>query len=785
MSARSAHVGRPAAFGRSLFLSAIAGVMFTAFPRPAGAEEPPNGRQVRMAILRAVDYFKRERQAAGTWPDYARQGGVTALVCYALLQAGVAPDDEAVAQGLASIQRVPNEATYVVALKAMAFAAADPQRYREDLQACTDWLVQTQHATGAWGYGLVPESEMAGASPARGLRKVQNETQLRRAYERADASNTQFAILGLAEAERAGAHVPIEVWRRADRHLRVTQLPGGGWGYVYRDPDPNEAYGSMTAAALASLYLCAERLAPQESADDAGQRSAAIEQGLQWIAQHYSLDANPNRGAAWYYFWLYSLERAGVTSGRRTFGPHDWFREGTALLVKGQRADGSWSNHLYQDTLALLFLAKGFKPLLVQRLEWQGAWRRDPRDLEHLVRFLETRVGGQAVAWQTLSPESPIEDWLAAPILHITGRGPLRMLAASVPKLREYVEQGGLILFDAEGADAAFTESVRRLLPDLFPGAAFEPLPANHPICRAVYPVPPAGIETLRVGCRASVILAPQGLADAWAAADSARPNNALRLGENLAVYATGNEALPDRLAEATVLEMPAEETPPPNVLRIGQIQHDGDWQPRPLALPRLLENLPREFGVSVWNRPVPIRLTEADPGRFPVLYLVGHYTFTFSDKERAALKDYLDRGGFLWAEACCGRDAFDKAFRSLMADLFPDPGPNGAGAPGLEELPADHPIYSGQVGTKINRVAYSPAVKAESPNLDSAFAKASADGRPVLLGLKRNGHLVVVYSPYGIGAGLDGIRTYGARALEPDDAKRLATNILLYGLSN
>ena len=720
-----------------------------------------------MAILRAVDRFKRDRKTDGTWPDYARQGGVTALACYALLQAGVAPDDEAVAQGLATLHRVPNEATYVVALKAMAFAAADPKRYREDLQACVDWLVEIQHATGAWGYGLVPESEMAGAVLARGLRKVQNETQLRRAYERADASNTQFAILGLAEAERAGAHVPIEVWRRADRHLRVTQLPGGGWGYVYRDPDPNEAYGSMTAAALASLYLCAERLAPQESADDAGQRSAAIEQGLQWIAEHYSLDENPNRGAAWYYFWLYSLERAGVTSGRRTFGPHDWFREGAALLVKGQRADGSWSNHLYQDTLALLFLAKGFKPLLVQRLEWQGAWRRDPRDLEHLVRFLETRVGGQAVAWQTLSPESPIEDWLAAPILHVTGRGPLRMLAASVPKLREYVEQGGLILFDAEGADAAFTESVRQLLPDLFPGAAFEPLPANHPVYRAVYPVPPAGLETLRVGCRASVILAPQGLADAWAAADPARPNDALRLGENLAVYATGNEALPDRLAEATVLEMPAEEAPPPNVLRIGQIQHDGDWQPRPLALPKLLENLPREFGVSVWSRPVPIRLTEADPGRFPVLYLVGHYTFTLSDKERAALKDYLDRGGFLWAEACCGRDAFDKAFRSLVADLFPD-------SP-LEELPADHPIYSGQVGTKIDRVAYSPAAKADAPNLD----------RPVLLGLKRNGHLVVVYSPYGIGAGLDGIRTYGARALEPDDAKRLATNILLYGLSN
>jgi len=342
------------------------------------------------------------------------------------------------------------------------------------------------------------------------------------------------------------------------------------------------------------------------------------------------------------------------------------------------------------------------------------------------------------------------------------------MPAASALKLREYVEQGGLILFDAEGADAAFTESVRQLLPSLFPGATFEPLPANHPVYSAVYPVPPAGLETLRVGCRASVLLVPQGLADAWAAADPARPNDALRLGENLAVYVTGNDPLPDRLAEATVHQMPAEETPPPNVLRIGQIQHDGDWQPRPLALPRLLENLPREFGVSVWSRPVPIRLTEAESGRFPVLYLVGHYTFTFSDKERAALKDYLDRGGFLWAEACCGRDAFDKAFRSLVADLFPD-------SPGLEDLPADHPIYSGRVGTKIDRVAYSPAVKAESPNLD----------RPVLLGLKRGGHTVVIYSPYGISVGLDGIRTYGARALEPDDAKHLATNIPLYGLSN
>jgi len=762
---------RPVKRGRALLLSAIAGALFTAFPLAAPAAEESTGRQVRMAILRAVEHLKRSRKTDGTWPDYAREGGVTALICYALVQAGVAPDDEAVAAGLETLRKTPNEATYVVALKAMAFSAANPVRFREEIQASADWLAQTQQATGGWGYGLVPEAERAGAAMARGWRRVQDEAQLQSIYQRTDASNTQFAVLGLAEAQRAGAHVPADVWRKADRHFRATQLPGGGWGYIYQKPDPNEAYGSMTAAAVASLFLCAERLAPQETSETRAERSRIIEQGIEWIAQRYSLRENPGRGAAWYYFWLYSLERAGVTSGQRTFGTHDWFREGTAVLVSGQKADGSWSSgHLYEDALGLLFLAKGYKPLLVQRLEWPGAWRRDPRDLEHLVAFLGTRVGGPGapgVAWRTLAPQSPIEDWLAAPILHVTGRGALEMLAADLPKVRQYVEQGGLILFDPEGGDKAFADSARRLAGDLWPGATMEPLPSNHPIYAAMHSVPAAGLESLRLGCRAAVLLAPNGLADGWAAGDPDRPNDALRLGENLAVYATGNNALPDRLAEARLLQMPADEPPPRGALRIGQVQHNGDWQPRPFALPALLEQLPKAQGVSVWSRPVPIRLAEADLGEFPVLYMVGHYSFTLAPEEREALKAYLDRGGFLFAEACCGREAFDQAFRALMADLFPD-------SP-LEELPADHPIYSGTVGTKIDRVAYAPAVQAESPGLD----------RPALFGLKRDGHTVVIYSPYGIGVGLDGLRTWGARCLEPDDAKRLATNILLYALSN
>ena len=746
---------------RTLLLSAIAAAAVSAFPARIGAEEAPAGPQVRAAILRAVEAMRRAQRPDGTWPDYAQPGGVTALVTYALLQAGVSPDEKGVAAALEQLRRTPNQSTYVVSLKTLAFASADPKKYGQDLQSSADWLVQMQSATGAWGYGKPPAfAEASAGRPEAGAK----DADWRRLYERPDASNTQFAILALSEAERAGAKTPPEVWKKADRHFRATQLPGGGWGYVYHDPDPEEAYGSMTAAAVASLYLCGDRLARQEAADAVADRTAVIEQGLTWIANRYTLKENPGRALAWYYFWLYSLERAGVTSGRRNFAGHDWFREGTALLVGGQRPDGTWTDRLYQDALWLLFLAKGYKPLLVQRLEWDGQWRRDPRDLDHLVRYLERRIGGEYAAWQTVRSNVPLEDLMAAPILHVSGRGPLRMLAGEVPHLKEYVEQGGLILFDAEGGDATFIESARRTVVELFPESKFEPLAGDHPIARAVHKVSPAGLEAANIGCRAAVILAPKGLAEQWAAGDPARPNEALFLGENLAAYATGSDPLPDRLATATLLEMPPQSPPPRDAWRIGQVQHNGDWNPRPFAMPRLLADIVQRFGEAVVSRPVPVRLVEKDLAGFDLLYMTGHYTFHLSDAEREALKSHLERGGFLFAEACCGRAAFDKALRDLMKQMFPD-------AP-LAELPQDHPIYKSKIGLQIMSVSYSPAVKAESPDL----------ARPVLLGVSRGGHLVVVYSPYGLAVGMDGLKCYGARTLAPDDARRIAINIILYG---
>jgi hypothetical protein len=70
-----------------------------------------------------------------------------------------------------------------------------------------------------------------------------------------------------------------------------------------------------------------------------------------------------------------------------------------------------------------------------------------------------------------------------------------------------------------------------------------------------------------------------------------------------------------------------------------------------------------------------------------PVAYFNGHQAPGFRGLEEELLKEYVEQGGFLLAEACCGREAFRKGFEALMEKLFPDQP--------LKDLPADHQIWS------------------------------------------------------------------------------------------
>ena len=73
-----------------------------------------------------------------------------------------------------------------------------------------------------------------------------------------------------------------------------------------------------------------------------------------------------------------------------------------------------------------------------------------------------------------------------------------------------------------------------------------------------------------------------------------------------------------------------------------------------------------------------------------PIVFFNGHDKAP-DGNQKDLLKEYLENGGFVFAEACCNADGrgagFDKDFRRLMHELYPDAD--------LAPLDPTHPIYS------------------------------------------------------------------------------------------
>lgn len=70
-----------------------------------------------------------------------------------------------------------------------------------------------------------------------------------------------------------------------------------------------------------------------------------------------------------------------------------------------------------------------------------------------------------------------------------------------------------------------------------------------------------------------------------------------------------------------------------------------------------------------------------------PIVYFNGHGEARIGDRERDILKYYVENGGFLLAEACCGREAFRRQFEQLLDEILP--------GSELKPLPDNHPIWT------------------------------------------------------------------------------------------
>ena len=166
---------------------------------------------------------------------------------------------------------------------------------------------------------------------------------------RGDNSNTQFGVLGLLYAKRAGCTVPKRVWQKLRDHFSKTQNADGGWSYH----NGGGTTPTMALAGTVSLYIAEEQLAlGTHTKCEMTPPSRGLEAGMAWVGKH------PINSLGAYGFYAY--ERLGILTGRSEFGGHQWYKEGSAVVLKKQIAAKGWGN---ADTAFLmLFLSRQSSP---------------------------------------------------------------------------------------------------------------------------------------------------------------------------------------------------------------------------------------------------------------------------------------------------------------------------------------------------------------------------------------------------------------------------------------
>ncbi len=354
--------------------------------------------QERPGQIRIDDAVRRGAEALKEWV-WRRPGGretARELILLAMIHAGITEKDPCFAGLFQSMIDEKPETTYRTALRAMVLEEVDRVRYQFKIFECAQFLVDNQCQNGQWSYGApttypspTPSGRKdAASSPPPGtlvvfadptgnvkppvVRTIPVRKQ-REGPPCGDNSNSQYAALGLRACHDAGIVLPREVVARAAKWWRESQCgdpaaPGGrastgggpeprGWGYRGRLEEP---YGSMTAGAVGSLVICDCILG------DDWKKDAAVNAGVNWIRDNFSVRENPRRGAAHHLYYLYALERAGILYGTETFGRHAWYPEGAAVLLREQRPDGSWGG-VVDTCFAILFLRRATRPLVESR----------------------------------------------------------------------------------------------------------------------------------------------------------------------------------------------------------------------------------------------------------------------------------------------------------------------------------------------------------------------------------------------------------------------------------
>ncbi len=773
---------------------AAAGLVGGLAPRPAAAA---TSAQIDAAIAKAKSFLYSLQKPDGSW-EYApardptangasevggQWGGKTAVIAYALIAAGEDVHSPKLAKAIGWLRKADMVGVYALGTRCQVWLLMpqtdDTRKHmRADADALSVGFNGNSRSKTGYLYGYLANRKE--------LRSV-------------DHSSSQFGVLGMWASEQLRPEsVPNSYWSEVDTRWVHDQQPDGGWLYsdgVAPTGVHSGTQASMTAAGVATLFITQDYVGPGQSARCGGNATSptetAIDKGLAYMATHLT-DWTPDvprfgspTAELYSCYTLYGVERIGVASGLKYIGTTDWYEYGADWCVAHQGAEGAWVTPTDTDNtaLALLFLARGRAPILINKVQYDdadgpnagkpGHWNERPRDVANLVRWAG-RQTERDLNWQVTNLKVPEAELHDAPFLYLAGNQALRLAPDQRQKLKQFCEQGGTILFNADcGAnttvsESPFTASVVALGRELFPAYEFRDLPSTSPVYAEQFTPGhwkrPPTIRALSNGVREMMFILPTDPAKAWQLRQTlgAGKEEAFQSMQDVILYATDKQPL--RVKGIPFLVAVDDKVKAEKKVVVGRLKYAGNWDPEPGGWRRLGAVLHNRFKTDLDVRTVELGHDPLKADAVQILHLTGTTPVRLSGPQQAELKDYLDGGGTLVVDVAGGPTgpsaAFAQSVESLIGVLYP----KGLSAP----LPPNDPIFS-RVDPK-DGVRYRPYARLMLGKLNVPQVKAvTVKGRPA-----------VYYSREDLSGGLVGEDVDGIVGYDPATATDIMAGILL-----
>jgi hypothetical protein len=747
----------------------------TAAARGAVKEIEPTPANIDSAIFRAKQYVYGEQHDGGHWEkDAVREGtdhsqfrnmqgdtfgGYTALATYALLASGESPNEPRIKAGVEFLKHADIVGIYAIAMRCQVWLLVphDTPEMRALIQRDAELLfhgMNDGHVNprnrGMWDY--------LGQGP------------------RLDHSVSQYGVLGLWACQQTGAvDVGADRWKMIETAWRDQQTADGGWDYGPIDGNTP----AMTIAGVASLFIVGDYLHSEEGIGCLGNAfDPWIDKGIAWINKHYNqIGANG--------YAMYGIERIGAASGYKHFAEHDWYVDLAKRLLNAQGENGSFytgeypgGSSLDATCFGLLFLTRGRAPVMMNKLDYHelvvpGAapepanWNERPRDAANLAAY----CGRQAetfLQWQIVNFQAAPEDLHDAPVLYLSGNLELKLNTEQAEKLKAFVEEGGMVVGNADCGRDTFSKSFEGLGRALF-GRKFRDIPSDHPIFTHEQ-FPAAGwrkrpaLKGLSNGVRELMVLIPDvDAARYWQDPRTLKPHaDMFELGADIYQYAVDRQ-LWNKGDSFFIWNDP--KITAMRSIKVARLSVGQNWDPEPGGWRRLAALLHNEDSVDVEvfaARPGQGALTAAK-----LAHLTGTGDFQFSDAAALEIKTFVQNGGTLIIDAAGGSSTFATAAERELKKLFGQAADTGLASP----LLPNNPIY-----------------RLDSHVIDAftyrAWARLHSVGglkEPRVCGIQIGNRIGAYYSSEDISAALVGEPIDGINGYSPQTGTAIMRNILLY----